>query len=85
MKLYRIGIKMLSGSRTPMHSDTLFGSICWAVLYLEERTGSNSCCRIAKRISLRLYFRTAFHEDFFRVLPAGITPQDFLKPVQNQK
>ena len=35
MKLLRIKIRMLSGGRTPLHSDTLFGSICWAILYLE--------------------------------------------------
>jgi CRISPR-associated protein Csm4 len=35
MDLYRVRIRMLSGSRTPLHSDTLFGSVCWAVLYLE--------------------------------------------------
>lgn len=35
MKLHRIKIRMLSGGRTPLHSDTLFGSICWTVFYLE--------------------------------------------------
>jgi len=35
MKLYRFGVRMLSGSRSPVHSDTLFGSVCWALLYLE--------------------------------------------------
>ena len=35
MKLYRIKLHQLSPSRTPWHSDTLFGQLCWQVALLD--------------------------------------------------
>lgn len=35
MPEYRVTIKPLSPFETPLHSDTLFGHLCWALRYLE--------------------------------------------------
>lgn len=70
MKLYRIGIKMLSGSRTPMHSDTLFGSICWAVLYLEGEDRLKLLLQNCKENKPAFIFSNGFPRGFLP-RPAG--------------
>ena len=38
MKTYKVVFQLKSSIRTPFHSDTIFGHICWAIRYLKGET-----------------------------------------------
>jgi CRISPR-associated protein Csm4 len=35
MSIYKIKLQLRSSIRTPFHADTIFGHLCWAMLYIE--------------------------------------------------
>lgn len=65
MARYRLIIKPLSPFQTPLHSDTLFGHICWALRYLN---GENELLKFLK----------AFDDNNAPIILSSGFPKDYL-------
>jgi len=73
MSQYRLIIKPLSPFQTPLHSDTIFGHICWALRYLK---GEDEL----------LKFLRAFTDDYSPIIlsdgfPKNYLPMPILRPL----
>ena len=65
MVRYRLIIKPTSSFQTPLHSDTLFGHICWALRYLK---GEDELLKFLK----------TFNNDNSPILLSDGFPKDYL-------
>jgi CRISPR-associated protein Csm4 len=72
MKIYRAILKQLSPSRTPWQADTLFGHLCWQMLYHEGETALNDFLDLYRQRQPPLLFSNGFPGDYL--------PRPYLPP-----
>lgn len=76
MKTYKITLKPKSSIITPFQADTIFGSVCWAIKYLNSEKSLEE-------------FLNSFQEEPTLVLSDGLSegylPKPILKPVSHQQ
>jgi CRISPR-associated protein Csm4 len=84
MARYRLIIKPLSPFQTPLHSDTLFGHICWALRYLKGEAELLKFLKAYNNDNAPLILSSGFPKDYLPMPVLRPLSVDEERALQNQ-